>query len=67
MIWAHSSLQVPNNYLGSAIFTSWFEISGAAAEQCSVHVQNNPNLYLYHLNVCAMLAWIAKWGLCRCL
>lgn len=32
MIWANSSLEVPNNYLGSAIFTSCFEISGAVAE-----------------------------------
>lgn len=38
MIWAHSSLKVPNNYLGSGIFTSWFEISGAAAEQSVLYM-----------------------------
>lgn len=65
MIWAHSSLKVSNSYQGSAIFTPCFGISDAVAERCSVPVQKTPNLYLYLLNVCAMLAWIAKQGLCR--
>lgn len=47
MICTNFPFKVPINHLGSATFTCCLEISGALAEQSSVQVQNNPNLYLY--------------------